>query len=458
MHTTPTSSTASPASNRDVLSVSQLNRRAKMLLETQLPLLWVEGEISNLSQPSSGHWYFTLKDSGAQIRCAMFKGRNSRVRFAPQHGQQVLMRAKVSLYEGRGDYQLIAEHMEEAGIGVLQRAYDALKHSLEQEGLFAEEHKKSLPALPKRVALVTSPTGAAVRDMVSVFERRYPLIDLVVLPVAVQGSEAPAQIARAINMACRMRNIEAIIVGRGGGSLEDLWAFNEEIVARAIFSAKVPIVSAVGHETDFTIADFVADCRAPTPSAAAELLSPDAEEIISALEGHEVLLEDALWRKLDASRQKLEHLRARLRHPGDKLNGWAQQLDNLEIRLVRGVKSQLHEQQHKLQQLNLRQSQYHPQEALHELQQRLTYIQRRLHHESDIALQTQRQRLAKACELLDSVSPLNTLKRGYSMVTNDKDQVVTNASSLSCGETVSAQLASGKLTCTIEKITLEDSL
>lgn len=449
---TTTTKTPSSSPSRDVLSVSQLNRRAKMLLETQLPLLWIEGEISNLSQPSSGHWYFTLKDAGAQVRCAMFKGRNSRVRFAAQHGQQVLVRAKVSLYEGRGDYQLIVEHMEEAGLGALQRAYDALKHSLEEEGLFASGHKKPLPTLPKRVALVTSPTGAAVQDMVSVFARRYPLIDLVVLPVAVQGADAPAQIARAINMACRMRNIEAIIVGRGGGSLEDLWAFNEEIVARAIFASKVPLVSAVGHETDFTIADFVADYRAPTPSAAAELLSPDGEEILRALEGHEILLEEALWRKLDASRQKLEHLRARLRHPGDRLNGWAQQLDNLEIRLTRAIKSQLHEHHHQVRQLSLRQSQFHPQEKLQQLQQRLNYLQQRLHHESGINLQTQKQRLTKACALLDSVSPLRTLNRGYAMVTDSQNSVLTNTKNVATGDTIQAQLASGKLTCTVKDI------
>lgn len=447
-----TSKTLSSSPSRDVLSVTQLNRRAKMLLETQLPLLWIDGEISNLSQPSSGHWYFTLKDAGAQVRCAMFKGRNSRVRFAAQHGQQVLVRAKVSLYEGRGDYQLIVEHMEEAGLGALQRAYDALKHNLEQEGLFANEHKKALPTLPKRVALITSPTGAAVQDMVSVFARRYPLIDLVVLPVAVQGADAPAQIARAINMACRMRNIEAIIVGRGGGSLEDLWAFNEEIVARAIFASKVPLVSAVGHETDFTIADFVADYRAPTPSAAAEVLSPNGEEILSALEGHEILLEEALWRKLDASRQKLEHLRARLRHPGDRLNGWAQQLDNLEIRLSRAIKSQLHEHHHQVRQLSLRQSQFHPQEKLQQLQQKLNYLQQRLYHESDINLQAQKQRLTKACALLDSVSPLRTLNRGYAMVTDNKNSVLTNAKDVKTGDTIQAQLASGKLTCTVKNI------
>lgn len=451
MYTT-TSKTLTPPPNRDVLSVSQLNRRAKMLLETQLPLLWIEGEISNLSQPSSGHWYFTLKDSAAQIRCAMFKGRNSRVRFAAQHGQQVLVRAKVSLYEGRGDYQLIVEHMEEAGIGALQRAFDELKYKLEQEGLFLEEHKKPLPTQPKRVALITSPTGAAVQDMVSVFARRYPLIDLVILPVAVQGVEAPAQIARAINMACRMRNIEAIIVGRGGGSLEDLWAFNEEVVARAIFASKIPLVSAVGHETDFTIADFVADSRAPTPSAAAELLSPDREEILAAFEGHEALLEEALWRKLDTSRQKLEHLRARLRHPGDRLNGWAQQLDNLEIRLTRAIQSQLHKQQHLLQQLNLRQSQFHPQEKLQQLQQQLNNAQQRLLHESDINLQTQKQRLAKASELLDSVSPLRTLKRGYAMVTDSDNGVLTDTKNVNIGDNIQAQLANGKLTCTVKDI------
>lgn len=442
--------TSSSKNQRDILSVSQLNRRAKMLLETQLPLLWIEGEISNLSQPSSGHWYFTLKDTGAQVRCAMFKGRNSRVRFAPQHGQQVLLRAKVSLYEGRGDYQLIAEHMEEAGTGALQRAFEELKHRLEQEGLFASELKQPLPTLPKRVAIITSPTGAAVRDIVSVFERRYPLIDLVVLPVAVQGQDAPAQIARAINMANRMRNIEAIIVGRGGGSIEDLWAFNEEIVARAIHASKRPLVSAVGHETDFTIADFVADLRAPTPSAAAELLSPDREELLSAFEGHEALLEDALWRKLEQSQLRLEHLRARLRHPGDKLNSWAQQLDGLEIRLTRAIESKLQQQNHQLQQLQLRQGQYHPQEKVHELQLRLSHLQQRLQHESELALQQQRQRLGKACELLDSVSPLNTLKRGYSMLTDEHSEIVTDASSIAVGQQVTAQLAKGSLRCRVE--------
>lgn len=436
---------------RDIISVSQLNRRTKSLLETQLPLLWIEGEISNLSQPSSGHWYFTLKDANAQVRCAMFKGRSSRVRFNPSQGQQVVLRAKVSLYEGRGDYQLIAEHMEEAGTGALQTAFEDLKYKLEQQGLFAAEFKQPLPECPKRVAIITSPTGAAVRDIISVFARRYPLIDLVVLPVAVQGKDAAPQIARAINMANRMRNIEAIIVGRGGGSLEDLWAFNEELVARAIHASKIPLVSAVGHETDFTIADFVADMRAPTPSAAAELLSPDQEELLAVFEGQEILFEDALWRKLEKCQQQLKNLRSRLRHPGDRLNGWAQQLDSLEIRLTHAIKKQLHHPKTQLQQLQLRQSHCQPQEKIKQLRQRLDYAQQRLVHENDIGLQKRQQRLANVCELLDNLSPLNTLTRGYAMVTDSNNQIVTKASQVLEGDTIITRLAVGELHCKVEK-------
>src|SRR5690606_31569338 len=248
--------------------VSQLNRRAKQLLETHLPLLWVEGELSNVSQPSSGHWYFTLKDDQAQVRCAMFRNRNMLVRFKPQQGQQVLLRARVSLYEGRGDYQLIAEHMEEAGAGALQRAYEELKQKLAAEGLFSDDLKQPLPSLPRHIGVITSPTGAAIRDILHVLARRFPAIPVTVLPVAVQGKEAAPQIVKAIQLANRADLFDVLILARGGGSLEDLWPFNEEVVARAIHASKLPIVSAVGHEVDFTIADFVADLRAPTPSVA----------------------------------------------------------------------------------------------------------------------------------------------------------------------------------------------
>ena len=255
--------------DRQVLSVSDLNRQAKRLLEVSFPSIWVEGELSNIAQPRSGHWYFTLKDAGAQVRCAMFRGSNAKVRFRPQEGQLVLIRAKVSLYEGRGDYQLIAEHMEEAGTGALQRAFEELKNRLSLEGLFAQELKKPLPTMATHVAVVTSPTGAAIQDILTVFKRRFPAMKITVLPSLVQGAEAAPQIIQALALAARIPNLDAVIVGRGGGSLEDLWPFNEESVARAIADCPLPVVSAVGHEVDFTIADFVADHRAPTPSAAA---------------------------------------------------------------------------------------------------------------------------------------------------------------------------------------------
>src|SRR5690554_997535 len=301
--------------NRDILSVSQLNRRAKQLLETHLPLLWVEGELSNVSQPSSGHWYFTLKDAQAQVRCAMFRNRNQLVRFIPQQGQQVLIRARVSLYEGRGDYQLIAEHLEESGAGALQRAFDELKLKLAAEGLFEQSCKQPLPSLPRHIAVITSPTGAAVRDILSVLKRRFPAIPVTVIPVAVQGKEAAPQIVKAIEQANRSGLFDVLVVGRGGGSLEDLWPFNEEIVARAIFASALPVVSAVGHEVDFTIADFVADLRAATPTAAAELLAPVEHELRASISIGRTRLVQAAHRSIERRRALVERGRGRLGDP-----------------------------------------------------------------------------------------------------------------------------------------------
>jgi exodeoxyribonuclease VII large subunit len=261
-------------SNRDVLSVSDLTRSARMLLEEEFPNVFVEGEISNFSKPASGHWYFTLKDDKSQLRCAMFRNKNSRLRFVPRNGLQVIVRGKISLYEGRGDFQMIAEHMEEAGDGALRRAFEKLKAQLDREGLFDPAAKQPVPNLPNHLAVITSPTGAAIRDVLHVFERRFPALKVTIIPVPVQGDEAIPRIVEAIDLANRYSDLpfDAILLTRGGGSLEDLWAFNTEPVARAIFNSALPIVSAVGHEIDITIADFVADLRAPTPSAAAELL------------------------------------------------------------------------------------------------------------------------------------------------------------------------------------------
>ena len=447
-----TSDIFTSSTDRDVLSVSQLNRKAKQLLETHLPLLWVEGELSNVSQPSSGHWYFTLKDEQAQVRCAMFRNRNMLVRFAPRQGQQVLIRARVSLYEGRGDYQLIVEHMEEAGFGALQRAFEALKLKLANEGLFDDAYKQPLPSLPKHIAVITSPTGAAIRDVLSVLNRRFPAIPVTVIPVAVQGKEAAPQIVRAIDLANRAGLFDVVILARGGGSLEDLWPFNEESVARAIHASELPIVSAVGHEVDFTIADFVADLRAPTPSAAAELLVPDAEDWLETFAGYEILLEEAIERKLQSFKQRLEWLRTRLRHPGERLQQQAQRLDGLELRLVRAVDHQLLRCHTRLNTLVLRQKPLQPRLRINQLNQQVSQHHATLVKNMQRHLRAQQQRLAEAARLLQTVSPLNTLQRGYAIATDSHHKVITNSSQVAPGDSINARLAEGELQCRVEKI------
>ena len=322
-------------SERQIFSVSELNRTVRQLLETHLPLLWVEGEISNFARPASGHWYLTLKDGQAQVRCAMFRNSNMRVNFKPANGTQVLVRCRVGLYEGRGDYQLIIEHMEEAGFGALQRQFEILKQKLVSEGLFASEHKQEMPSSVRHVGVVTSPTGAAVKDILAVLKRRFPAIKVSIFATAVQGEQAAGQIISAIESANHQAQCDVLIVGRGGGSLEDLWPFNEESVARAMFASKIPVISAVGHEVDFTIADFVADLRAPTPSAAAELISPDGDDILRQFIGFEILLADAIARKTTALAQRVDSLKKRLRHPGHKLQEQAQHLDQFYLTLLK---------------------------------------------------------------------------------------------------------------------------
>jgi exodeoxyribonuclease VII large subunit len=437
---------------REILSVSQLNRRSRQLLETHLPLLWVEGEISNFSRPSSGHWYFTLKDAQAQIRCAMFRNRNMRVRQAPQQGQQVLVRARVSLYEGRGDYQLIVEHMEESGFGALQRAFEELKHRLYQQGLFAPELKKPLPTLPCHIGVITSPSGAAIRDILTVLERRFPMTPVSIFPVAVQGQEAAPQICRALDNANRLSDCDVLIVGRGGGSLEDLWPFNEESVAYAIANSRIPVVSAVGHEVDITISDYVADMRAPTPSAAAELITPDGDEMLQTFCGMEVLLEESAARKLQQLQQRLDSLHARLRHPGEKLQAQSQRLDHLEIRLQRVMQQRLHTARLRLDNLSSRQTYLHPEKPIQQNKDVVKQLQTRLTAQINNQLERQKQRLGKAVDLLDTVSPLNTLKRGYAITSNQNGEIIRKAAQVEIGERINTKLGEGELTCVVETI------
>lgn len=438
---------------REIFSVSQLNRQARQLLETHLPLLWVEGELSNVSIPSSGHWYFTLKDDQAQVRCCMFRNRNMLVRFKPQQGQHVLLRARVSLYEGRGDYQIIAEHMEEAGSGALQRAFDELKHKLSQEGLFNEAHKKALPSLPKHIGVITSPTGAAIHDVLSVLERRFAGIPVTIIPVAVQGKESAPQIVKAIDLANRAGLFDVLLLTRGGGSMEDLWSFNEEIVARAIFNSELPIVSAVGHEVDFTIADFVADLRAPTPSAAAELLVPDADDWLDKFIGFEVLLEEAMLRRLQQWQKHLHNLRQRLRHPRERLEQQSQKLDNLELRLKNHIKNLLGDYKNRIQQLQIRQQAHHPQVRLRQLNERVASHHVRLQKAQYRIIERKHQALGEAVRMLNTLNPLSTLERGYGLITDAQTQkVITSSNQVKPGTTVNARVAQGEFICRVESI------
>ena len=432
-------------SERQIFSVSQLNRSVRHLIETQLPLLWVEGEISNFARPASGHWYLTLKDDQAQVRCAMFRNSNQRVGFKPANGTQVLVRCRAGLYEGRGEYQLVIEHMEEAGFGALQRQFEQLKQQLSDEGLFDNQHKKPMPDSVSHIGVITSATGAAVKDVLSVLERRFPSIKVSIFPTAVQGEQAAKQIVEAIGNANQLGQCDALIVGRGGGSLEDLWPFNEEVVARAIFASAIPIVSAVGHEVDFTIADFVADLRAPTPSAAAELLSPDGEDILNQFEGFEILLTEAMGRKIQQLRQRADYLKKRLRHPGHKLQEQSQHLDHLDIRLRRAINSRLEQRR---QRMNLVQSQLarvHPGEAIGEYHQLVARYVKQMSRSVKQQLEVRRSKTGQAMHLLDTVSPLKTLGRGYSIIRDADDAVIKSVAAVTEGDVLRGQLEDGEV-------------
>lgn len=430
---------------RKVISVAELNRRAKDLLEVHLPLLWVEGEVSNLSQPSSGHWYFTLKDERAQVRCAMFKGRNQLVRFQVKAGDKVIVRARVSLYEGRGDFQLIVEHMEQAGFGLLQQRFEELKAKLLAEGLFDQAHKKPLPAIPHHIGVITSPTGAAVRDVLAVLQRRFPAIPVTVIPVAVQGDKAPEELVNALDKAHHYNRFDVLILCRGGGSIEDLWAFNSEKLARAIFDSQIPVVSAVGHEVDFTIADFVADYRAPTPSAAAELLSPNAEEMRVVLSNYVQILNSRLRQVVLRKKEKLAHLQARIKHPGERLRNGYQRLDQLEIRLRNCSRSLVVSKRDKLQSLEKRLGRTTPRYLVEEFRRETGQLDQRLRRAMTTQLNNLTKRLQKNMALLDTVSPLATLRRGYAIARTEDGRILRSSKETRAGEQIRVKLAQGQL-------------
>lgn len=444
-----------PTPTRDVISVTSLNRMARSLLENHFPNVIVEGEISNLSMPGSGHWYLTLKDEGSQIRCAMFRNRNMSARFRPRDGMQVIVRGRLSIYEGRGDYQLIADAIEEAGDGALRRRFEMLKQKLDSEGLFAAERKRAMPEHVRHIGVITSATGAVIRDIVSVLGRRFPAIGITLIPVVVQGAEAPAAIVRAIATANRRRaelGLDVLIVGRGGGSLEDLQAFNEESVARAIHGSALPVVSAVGHETDFTIADFVADLRAPTPSAAAELLSPDQDEYLQVFSGYELLFTKAIREKLRQSSQHLVWLVRQLKHPGRRLQEHAQTLDVLEGRLLRATRNHIAHTGHGLQELHNRLLLQSPANVVRQFGMRQDALLHRLQQALRRNLRERQTQLAALARGLDSVSPLSTLRRGYSITFDDHGQVLRKAEALQIGDSITTRLNEGTVRSTVTEL------
>ena len=445
---------SSQSRQQQIFTVTRLNSAVRMILEQDLGLVWLTGELSNLAMPSSGHWYFSLKDISAQVRCAMFKGNNRRVPFRPQDGMQVLVQARVSLYEPRGDYQLIIESMQPAGDGMLALRFEELKRRLGAEGLFDEGRKRPLPREPRAVGLVTSATGAALHDMLTVLGRRAPDLPVFIYPTQVQGSAAIGQIVAAIALANRRAEVDVLIVGRGGGSLEDLWCFNEEAVARAIAHSAIPVVSAVGHEVDVTISDFAADLRAPTPSAAAELVAPDRSARAQRLVHLKQRLVQAISRRQTAARHGFALLQKRLDHqdPKRRLEQQSQRLDELSGRLQHLLNLRLHQGERRLANLELRLQARSPEKLLAAGKRRHQLAQERLHTLMNKRQDLAAHRLAMLSARLDGISPLATLGRGYSITRTPNGEVISRAAQVSPGQQLVTTLAEGSLRVRVEEV------
>lgn len=442
------------AGQSSVLSVKDLNQMVKDLLADAIGQVWLMGEISNFSKPSSGHWYFTLKDDLAQVRCAMFRNSNFRVGFVPENGQQVLIRATVTLYEARGEYQLVVDKLQPAGAGLLQQKFELLKQKLQSEGLFETFHKKPLPDIIQTVGIVTSSTGAALHDVRQILARRDPNIHLIIYPTLVQGNDAAPQIAKMINLANARNECDVLIVGRGGGSLEDLWPFNEEIVARAIFASQLPIISAVGHEVDFTIADFVADLRAATPSAAAEIVSKDKLEQVKRLQVQQQYLSMAMDYFLMQKKQAITKLTHQLQqqHPQVKLARQQTILLKLHGRLNESAQQVLNSNKNKMNRLEASIKRLSPQIKLANYQQRLQQQDNLLHHLLANRITQAQHHIALLSSQLHGVSPLATLGRGYSITTTSQNQVIHETQQVNVGDTLITRFKQGRLISQITDI------
>ena len=438
---------------REIYSVQQLNREVKQLLQQNFPLLWVEGELSNVARPASGHLYFSLKDTQAQVRCAMFRNANRLLPFQPEDGMQVLVRARVGVYEPRGEYQLTIEHMEEAGVGLLQRKYEELKQKLKQEGLFDTEYKQVLPSYPNSIAVITSATGAAIQDILSVLQRRYPLLTVRIYAVAVQGEGSAESIVEAFDAINKQKQCDIILLARGGGSIEDLWSFNEEKVARAIYASKIPIVTGVGHEVDFTIADFVADVRAPTPSAAAELITPHRDELLDTFSQFDNTLLYQIRDVMSNFHQAIDWFMQRLQslHPQQVIQRKQETITELQRRALSAVKYNLSEQQNYLTKLLLKFESQSPKTRVQETKLKLNQLHKQIHSSIEVTLEQKQQRFIALTRTLDAVSPLATLNRGYAIASRETDgQILNDSGQVAVNDKISIRLAEGQLSARVE--------
>ncbi|MFL2553348.1 MAG: exodeoxyribonuclease VII large subunit [Candidatus Rariloculaceae bacterium] len=439
---------------REVFTVSELNREARRLIEKCFGVIWVEGEVSNLARPSSGHMYWSLKDDSAQIRCAMFRQHNRTLQFSPENGKQILARGRISLYETRGEFQMVVDFLEEAGEGQLRRQFEELKRKLATEGLFDTERKKPLPVFPRRVGVITSPSGAAVRDILTILRRRFPAVKVLVYPTPVQGEGAAEQIAEMLKLADGRGDCDLLILARGGGSLEDLWSFNQEVVARALAAIETPVISAVGHEVDFTIADFVADVRAPTPSAAAELAAPEQSEWLTSLNRLSQRLSRAATHQLAIAKALSINLGHRLSrsHPGVQLRESTQRLDDLEVRLQLSSQRLLSGHKTRLGKLAAALRGITPQRRLIDLNSRYRWSAHNLEHAMLKRIGHKKARLELAARALQTVSPLGTLDRGYAIVTlATHGGIVTDTSAVEIGSSIIVRLSRGELIATVDE-------
>ena len=431
---------------QEIISVSEINRRAKSILEENFPFVWIQGEVSNFFSAASGHWYFSLKDESSEIRCAMFANKSHRITFEPKDGDHLVLNGTLSIFEGRGQYQIIVEHIELAGEGALLKAFEELKKKLLTEGLFDDSLKKKLPSYPRSIAVVTSPDGAVIQDIINVLSRRSPFFNLTVVPTLVQGEKAAPLICEALDKASNLENIDLIILARGGGSIEDLWAFNNEEVARAIVNCPIPLVSAIGHETDFTISDFVADIRAPTPSIAAEIISQPYSELKETLEGYQSYLLKSVESQFDSQRTRITNLIKRIRHPGDKLREIGQKVDYLETALIQEMhqKVSFKKNQLNLSQLSLQQNS--PQNKVKEAKVYLQNASKDLLKAFNLKIERKRKLLGELVATIEAVSPLSVLARGYSIISTEPEgKILSSSDQVEIGQTISAVLNKGSI-------------